>query len=168
MQPRTHLLCTAVLSAAMCFGTVAIAADTPPAGIASSAEKQEFDKSMQDLDVKYIEAFNRKDAATIASMFSSDAVSVGFSPQIGPSVTGREAIQKGLVLLRHKLRRFPLVRSVPQQGQRGRCLTRATIIRRLSVVMEFGICRSGRSGGAFGSVTGGNASRRGSAVFSRS
>jgi ketosteroid isomerase-like protein len=96
MQPRTHLLCTAVLSAAMCFGTVAIAADTPPAGIASSAEKQEFDKSMQDLDVKYIEAFNRKDAATIASMFSSDAVSVGLSPQMSPSVTGREAIQKGL------------------------------------------------------------------------
>jgi hypothetical protein len=51
-----------MLSAAMCFGTVAIAADTPLAGIGSSAEKQGFDKSMQDLDVKYIEAFNKKDA----------------------------------------------------------------------------------------------------------
>jgi ketosteroid isomerase-like protein len=71
-------------------------ADIPPAGIASSSEKQEFDKSKRDLDVKYIEALNRKDTATIASMFSSDAVSVGFSPQSGPSVTGREAIQKGL------------------------------------------------------------------------
>jgi hypothetical protein len=33
------------------------------------------------------------------------------------------------------------------------------------VAIEFGICRSGRSGGVFGSVTGGNANRRGSAVF---
>ena len=63
---------------------------------------------------------------------------------------------------------FSLFSVHPQHGHRGRCSTRATISRRLSVVMEFGICRSGRSGGAVGSVTGGNASRRGSAVFSGS
>jgi uncharacterized protein (TIGR02246 family) len=96
MQLRINHLFTVVLSAAMCFGTVAIAADTPLAGTSSSAEKQEFDKSIQDLDAKYTEAFNRKDAATIAAMFSTDAVSVGLSPQMSPAATGREAIQKGL------------------------------------------------------------------------
>jgi len=97
MQLRAGLPFIVVLSAAICFATVVIADDTPPAEIGNSAGKQEFDKSlMQDLDVKYIEAFNRKDAATIAAMFSSDAVSVGLSPQMSPSAAGREAIQKGL------------------------------------------------------------------------
>jgi hypothetical protein len=36
------------------------------------------------------------------------------------------------------------------------------------VVIEFATWRSGRCGGAFGSVTGGNANRRGSGVFSTS
>ena len=74
----------------------------------------------------------------------------------------------GLVLLSHTLRRASVTHPAPQHGHRGRCLTRATISRRLGVAIEFEIWRSGRRGGAFGSVTGGNVNRRGSAVFSGS
>ncbi|MDB5398414.1 MAG: hypothetical protein JWQ55_432 [Rhodopila sp.] len=77
-------------------------------------------------------------------------------------------LEAALVLLCNKFRFLGVTRPAPQQGHRGRCSTRATISRRLSVAMEFGICRSGRSGGALGSVTNGNDNRRGSGVFSGS
>jgi len=73
-----------------------------------------------------------------------------------------------LVLLRQTIRRSPVARPMPQQGQRGRRSTRATVSRRLSVAMEFGICRSGRSGGACGSATGGNDNRFGSSLVAAS
>ena len=41
----------------------------------------------------------------------------------------------------------------PQHGHRGRLLTSATINRRRMVATEFGMWRSGRKGGAPGSVT---------------
>jgi hypothetical protein len=59
-----------------------------------------------------------------------------------------------LVLLRHKvlyLARFLI--GAAQHGHRGKCLTRARTSRRRMVAIEFGMCRSGRSGGASGSVT---------------
>src|SRR5215475_13455195 len=66
-----------------------------------------------------------------------------------------------LVLLRHKLRRerpFILRRErrfdlAPQHGQRDRISTSLATSRRRMVAMEFGTCRSGRSGGSSGSVT---------------
>src|SRR5262245_33452821 len=66
-----------------------------------------------------------------------------------------------LILLRHKLRRerpFILRRErrfdlAPQHGQRDRISTSLATSRRRMVAMEFGTCRSGRSGGSSGSVT---------------
>ena len=68
---------------------------------------------------------------------------------------------RSLVLLRHKLRRerpFILRRErrfdlAPQHGQRDRISTSLATSRRRMVAMEFGTCRSGRSGGSSGSVT---------------
>jgi hypothetical protein len=62
-----------------------------------------------------------------------------------------------LVLLHHKFRRdvfLPI--EAAQQGHRDRDLTSATIKRRRMVAIEFGTWRSGRNGGASGSVTVGN------------
>ena len=56
----------------------------------------------------------------------------------------------GLVLLRHKLR------LALQHGHRWRLLARAMMRRRRMVAIEFGTCRSGRIGGASGSITVGN------------
>jgi hypothetical protein len=42
----------------------------------------------------------------------------------------------GLVLLRHKFCRATFAGTAAQHGQRGRCATRATISRRLSVAIE--------------------------------
>src|SRR6202049_4769328 len=61
-----------------------------------------------------------------------------------------------LILLRHKLRRVFRVKRRAQQGHRGRVLAIATINMRCTVAIELGTCRWGRSGGAAGSVTGGN------------
>jgi len=73
-------------------------------------------------------------------------------------------LQRGenpLVLLRHMCRRSPVARPMPQHGHRGRRSTNAAVSRRLSVAMELGMCRSGRSGGACGLATGGNDNRFG-------
>jgi hypothetical protein len=72
-----------------------------------------------------------------------------------------------LVLLHHIFRCTLATFREPQQGHRGRRSTRATTSRRRSVVMAFGIWRSGRSGGAVGSVTDGNGKRLGSCPVSR-
>src|SRR5262249_41745460 len=69
--------------------------------------------------------------------------------------------RRALILLRHKLRRerpFILRRErrfdlAPQHGQRDRISTSLATSRRRMVAMEFGTCRSGRSGGSSGSVT---------------
>ena len=62
-----------------------------------------------------------------------------------------------LVLLHHKfLREVCLTIEAAQQGHRDKVLTIATISRRRIVATEFGTWRSGRNGGASGSVTVGN------------
>jgi len=62
-----------------------------------------------------------------------------------------------LVLLCYKfLGRSCLTIGAVQHGHRGSVLTRAAISRRRIVAIEFGTCRSGRSGGASGSVIVGN------------
>src|SRR6478752_273737 len=65
-----------------------------------------------------------------------------------------------LILLRHKFLYFArfLIGAV-QHGHRGKLLTRARTSRRRMVAMEFGMCRSGRSGRTSGSVTFGNGRR---------
>src|SRR3954447_2656480 len=65
-----------------------------------------------------------------------------------------------VVLLRHErvwcggLRKW-----VAQHGHRSRLWARATVSLRRMVATEFGTCRSGRIGGAAGSITGGKAKR---------
>jgi len=67
---------------------------------------------------------------------------------------------RGLVLLRHKVLYFAgFLIGAAQHGHRGKFLTRARTSRRRMVAIEFGMCRSGRSGGASGSVTLGNGRR---------
>jgi hypothetical protein len=62
-----------------------------------------------------------------------------------------------LVLLHHKfLREGFLAIGAAQHGHRDRVLTSATINCRRMVAIEFGTWRSGRNGGASGSVTVGN------------
>jgi hypothetical protein len=58
-----------------------------------------------------------------------------------------------LVVLRHKLRRERAEVLAAQHGHRDRMPTSWTIRRRRRVAMEFGTWRSGRSGGASGSIT---------------
>jgi hypothetical protein len=48
------------------------------------------------------------------------------------------------------------MRGALQHGHRSRLLVSATVRRRRIVAIELGICRSGRIGGASGSVTIGN------------
>src|SRR3979490_641327 len=57
-----------------------------------------------------------------------------------------------LLLLRHKCIRAVEAR---QHGHRGMRLTRASMMRRRTVAIEFGTWRSGRNGGSSGSETGG-------------
>jgi hypothetical protein len=60
----------------------------------------------------------------------------------------------GLIVLRQKFRRrFPLARGVAQQGHRGNARAMPAMRRRRMLAMELATCRSGRSGGASGSVT---------------
>jgi len=62
--------------------------------------------------------------------------------------------QNALVLLRHICREGVCARRLcPQQGHRGSRLTSATARRLRRVAIELGMCRSGRIGGASGSVT---------------
>jgi hypothetical protein len=65
-----------------------------------------------------------------------------------------------LVLLRHKFRFARGLTGAAQHGHRGSAVTSAVISRRRIVAIESGTWRSGRSGGASGSVTTGNGSRR--------
>jgi hypothetical protein len=59
-----------------------------------------------------------------------------------------------LVLLRHELIEFECCRiGVAQHGHLGRLRTSATVSRIRTVVIEFGMSRVGRIGGASGSVT---------------
>jgi hypothetical protein len=58
-----------------------------------------------------------------------------------------------LVLLRHKLRRKRSFVLAAQHGQRERLATSSMIRRRRRVAIEFTTWRSGRSGGASGSIT---------------
>src|SRR4029077_11767685 len=58
-----------------------------------------------------------------------------------------------LVLLHHKVcGRMCLAVEAAQHGHRGNLRTRIAISRRRMVAIEFGMCRSGRRGGASGSV----------------
>src|SRR6202142_4626140 len=76
-------------------------------------------------------------------------------PGSAPSLDRAHALS--LVLLRHKfLRCCCLTIGAAQHGHRASVLTRAAISSRRIVAIEFGMCRSGRSGGASGSVTVGN------------
>jgi hypothetical protein len=66
-----------------------------------------------------------------------------------------------LVLVRQKSGILATCRiDVWQQGHLGRLLARTTIRRRRKVAIEFGMCRSGRIGGASGSATLGNGRSR--------
>src|ERR1700722_8645886 len=77
--------------------------------------------------------------------------------------SGARAAEKSvnlLVLLRHEvLCLAALLIGAAQHGHRRKFLTRTRTSRRRMVAIEFGMCRSGRSGGASGSVTFGNARR---------
>src|SRR6266852_4578646 len=53
-----------------------------------------------------------------------------------------------------------LAMGAAQHGHRGRYLTSPAIRRRRTVAIEFGMCRSGRNGGASGSITSGNGKLR--------
>jgi hypothetical protein len=69
------------------------------------------------------------------------------------SVKWRMFQNEALVLLRHKLHRERPFIFPAQHGQRKSLATSSIISRRRRVAMEFGTWRSGRSGGASGSVT---------------
>ncbi len=74
---------------------------------------------------------------------------------------GREFSYRMLVLLRQESEIVGLLRiGALQQGHLGRVLARPTMIRRRMVAIELGTCRSGRIGGASGSVTLGKARSR--------
>jgi hypothetical protein len=63
-------------------------------------------------------------------------------------------VSASVVLLPHDfLRRDGFATTALQHGHCGRLLTSAPISRRRMVAIEFGMCRSGRSGGSSGSVT---------------
>jgi len=72
----------------------------------------------------------------------------------------REEIERQLVLLRHKFKRTRRAVEARQHGHRGKRLTRASMMRRRTVAIEFGTWRSGRNGGSAGSVTVGNGKLR--------
>src|SRR5215470_3002974 len=77
-----------------------------------------------------------------------------------PVSTKMKLVRGHLVLLRHKfLRCSERTICAAQHGHRGRLLTMARINRRRMVAIEFGMCRSGRSGGAPWPITFGNGSR---------
>src|SRR6266851_1549198 len=61
--------------------------------------------------------------------------------------------EKALVLLCHKFIRTGRAVEARQHGHRGKRLTRASMMRRRTVAIEFGTWRSGRNGGSSGSVT---------------
>jgi hypothetical protein len=78
------------------------------------------------------------------------------------TLLARNAGQAGslLVLLRHKFKRTRRAVEARQHGHRGKRLTRASMMRRRTVAIEFGTWRSDRNGGSAGSVTVGNGKLR--------
>src|SRR4051812_15649946 len=69
---------------------------------------------------------------------------------------GGEAGDLTIVLLRHEREWCGGLRKcVAQHGHRSRLWARTTVSLRRMVAIEFGTCRSGRIGGAAGSITGG-------------
>src|ERR1700716_1521955 len=85
---------------------------------------------------------------------SEETLALGFSPRVvreGAKAPPRSGPRpSALVLLRHKFIRAVEAR---QHGHRGKRLTRASMMRRRTVAIEFGTWRSGRNGGSSGSVT---------------
>ncbi|MGY4286699.1 IS5 family transposase [Bradyrhizobium sp. LM2.7] len=80
--------------------------------------------------------------------------------ETGAKLCDRSRSVKLLVLLRHKFLRDRGRRiALAQHGHRDRLLTRARTSRRRIVAIEFGMCRSVRSGGASGFVTFGKGRR---------
>ncbi|WP_082077082.1 HlyD family secretion protein [Bradyrhizobium sp. LTSPM299] len=67
-----------------------------------------------------------------------------------------EMLEGVVVLLRHKFNRRRRPVEARQHGHRGNRLTRASMMRRCTVAIEFGTWRSGRNGGSPGSVTAAN------------
>src|SRR5216683_747230 len=63
------------------------------------------------------------------------------------------SFRRALVLLCHKFIRTGRAVEARQHGHRGKRLTRASMMRRRTVAIEFGTWRSGRNGGSSGSVT---------------
>lgn len=72
----------------------------------------------------------------------------------------RHSTKSELVLLRHKFKRTRRAVEARQHGHRGKRLTRASMMRRRTVAIEFGTWRSDRNGGSAGSVTVGNGKLR--------
>ena len=81
---------------------------------------------------------------------------------------GRGLTVYGLVLLRHSICAAPLCWRRPQHGHRGSARIRERARRMRSVVIDFGICRCDRNGGAAGAVTAGNGRLRASPGCSNS
>jgi hypothetical protein len=80
----------------------------------------------------------------------------GWMYVLGVGIAGGMA----LVPLRHKFKRARRAVEARQHGHRGKRLTRAPMMRRRTVAIEFGTWRSGRNGGSSGSVTVGNGKLR--------
>ena len=94
------------------------------------------------------EALCRSSGTTLDSVHVED----------GPPITQRTS---GLILLRHRIGvTWVVLRGVLQHGHRARVVARATIRCRRIVAIELATCRSGRTGGASGRATLGNAKRR--------
>jgi len=78
-----------VFGAVVCAGTLRLAAqESKPTGQASD------EAAIRDNCAKYVEAYNRRDSGTMASMWSPEAVYE--DPHTGERVTGRDAIKKQL------------------------------------------------------------------------
>src|SRR3979411_1271519 len=77
-------------------------------------------------------------------------------PEIGNLYMRKSAISYCVISVH---RGYPAI-GAAQHGHRGRYLTSSAIRRRRMVAIEFGMCRSGRKGGASGSGTSGNGTWR--------
>jgi hypothetical protein len=80
--------------------------------------------------------------------------------ELGEAMTINAEGTVRLVLLRHKFKRERRAVKARQHGHRGKRLTRASMMRRRTVAIEFGTWRSGRNGGSAGAVTVGNGKLR--------
>jgi hypothetical protein len=95
---------------------------------------------------------NQVELMQIDSASSPDMPGIG---ELGISAHSVEEILQDLLILLHQkfFRRRCLVIGAEQHGHRGSVLTSAAIKRRRIVAIEFGMWRSGRSGGTAGSIT---------------